>query len=467
LEDRKKAFARNHALADFIASLPGLTVRGAVSNTIKEHIKLLKTEIPYVSFQTPEDFESEIRFIPLGIDEYKKKPSFNNTSRLFFMSPFLSEGHINCLSELGSNNILVSRQESIDALSNEAFGRIAKNCDIYIMSDGTEKPDNEPINEETQNISDDLSGLHAKMYLSEEGWYARILTGSANATTAAFSGKNVEFLTEIIGRRSKFGIDKLLCEDDGKGSFRSLLRKYKRPQNIPPDDVIQKKLEETIEEARSAVINAGLSTSIAQQTGNAKLFDVAITASRKWELNELLIEKSIYPISLQDPFAKDLSCLKDKGNIIFTGMSLSSLTSFYAIRLTAANSGQKASCSFVLNLPTSGIPATRDNTILQSIISDRSRFVRYLLFLLADDPSMFQIEELIARGEGKAETVKTGAMLNLPLFEEMLKAYSRAPEKIKRIKDLIVDIKKSENGGNLFPEGFEELVEVFLGAIKQ
>ncbi len=467
LEDRKKAFARNHPLADFVASLPGLSARGAVSNTIKDHIKLLRAEIPFVRFRAPEDFEDEIRFIPLGIDEYKKKPSFNNTSRLFIMSPFLSEDHIKCLAELGSNNILVSRPESIDALSDEAFTRMAKNCDMYIMSDGTEKPDSEGINEEPKNINEDLSGLHAKMYLSEEGWYAKILSGSANATTAAFNGKNVEFLTEIVGRRSKFGIDSLLCDDDGKASFLSLLRKYKRPQNFPPDDVIQRKLEETIELARRAVINSGLSVFITPQGGNVKLFDVAIAASRKLAFNESLIEKTIYPISLQDSFAKDMSCLKDQERIVFSSVSLPSLTSFYAIRLTAAKGAHKASCAFVLNLPTSGIPDTRDNTILQSIISDQNRFIRYLLFLLADDPSIFQMEEIIARGEGKSDAVKTRAMLNLPLFEEMVKAYSRAPEKIKRIKDLIIDIKKSEDGEKLFPEGFEEMVEVFLGAIKQ
>ena len=56
------------------------------------------------------------------------------------------------------------------------------------MDSAAEKPESE-----FQEWENDFSGLHAKLYILEEGWDARLWTGSANATNAAFSGANVEF----------------------------------------------------------------------------------------------------------------------------------------------------------------------------------------------------------------------------------------------------------------------------------
>ncbi len=54
-----------------------------------------------------------------------------------------------------------------------------------------------------------LSGLHAKLFVSEYHHRARLWTGSANATNAAFGG-NVEFLVELQGARSACGVDAVL-----------------------------------------------------------------------------------------------------------------------------------------------------------------------------------------------------------------------------------------------------------------
>ncbi len=54
-----------------------------------------------------------------------------------------------------------------------------------------------------------LVGLHAKVYVVDEGWNASVFTGSANATHAAFSA-NVEFLTQLRGKRSVCGVEAVL-----------------------------------------------------------------------------------------------------------------------------------------------------------------------------------------------------------------------------------------------------------------
>ena len=44
---------------------------------------------------------------------------------------------------------------------------------------------------EHDSEGDELAGLHAKLFVMDDGWHARIWTGSANATEAAFQ-RNVE-----------------------------------------------------------------------------------------------------------------------------------------------------------------------------------------------------------------------------------------------------------------------------------
>jgi len=48
------------------------------------------------------------------------------------------------------------------------------------------------------------------LFVFDQGWNARLWSGSANATWRAFHG-NVEFLVELRGSRASCGVDKLLA----------------------------------------------------------------------------------------------------------------------------------------------------------------------------------------------------------------------------------------------------------------
>ena len=74
-----------------------------------------------------------------------------------------------------------------------------------------------------------LSGLHTKLFVSEFDHSARLWTGSANATNAAFSG-NVEFLVELQGARSACGVDAVLEGRTGGVKLRDLLETYRAPR---------------------------------------------------------------------------------------------------------------------------------------------------------------------------------------------------------------------------------------------
>ena len=58
-------------------------------------------------------------------------------------------------------------------------------------------------------------------------------------------------------------------------------------------------------------------------------------------------------------------------------------------------------------------------------------------------------------------------MEDMPLFEELLRTYSRDPDKIKRIAKLIEDIRKTEEGQRLLPDAFMRLWQTFQEAARR
>jgi len=140
------------------------------------------------------------------------------------------------------------------------------------------------------------------------------------------------------------------------------------------------------------------------------------------------------------------------------------LTSFFVFRIQARHQGEQNELSFVLNLPTNGLPQEREHHILHAIISDRNAFVRYLLLLLEDDSKLEQ--ELWEADELNYKNTKglPDLDIRMPLFEQILKAYSREPKKIERISKLIDDLKKSDDYSDIFPPQFEVMWSAFQAA---
>jgi len=91
--------------------------------------------------------------------------------------------------------------------------------------------------------------------------------------------------------------------------------------------------------------------------------------------------------------------------------------------------------------------------------------MRYLLFLLAEGDESFIINDRIVKHN--AENMDFGIKLNFqfPLFEELVRAYSRNPEKIERISKLVKDLdSKKDATQKLLPEGFVQMWETFMKA---
>ncbi|MBW2647850.1 MAG: hypothetical protein JRE23_17105, partial [Deltaproteobacteria bacterium] len=122
---RRRAFARNRPLSDFLKSLIEMANK-PISEELKLSILEMAEELRHVDFIPPENIE-DFKFYPLGIQGYRRFPIREEYSRLLVVSPFLSDGLVQRIAKNGSGNVLISRSEELDLLERktlEPYGKI-------------------------------------------------------------------------------------------------------------------------------------------------------------------------------------------------------------------------------------------------------------------------------------------------------------------------------------------------------
>src|SRR5690606_21892398 len=142
--------------------------------------------------------------------------------RLFVISPFVDDKFISELALWNAPMELVSRPECLGELAEASIATFRK---VWVL-DVTAEPEATDTTPELSDVDDAASveedapeqpvsadiplvRLHAKLYVADAGWNSHLWTGSANATLAGFE-RNVEFLVELRGKRSRCGVDAFL-----------------------------------------------------------------------------------------------------------------------------------------------------------------------------------------------------------------------------------------------------------------
>ena len=121
----------------------------------------------------------------------------------------------------------------------------------------------------------------------------------------------------------------------------------------------------------------------------------------------------------------------------------------------------------VMNLPLreGAMPDQRQDRLIARMIADSDGFLRYLLMLLWEDNEA-EIEALgmtrwiFGGGPGR----RRGGVETLPLLEELVRAFSRNPERLDDIEDLIRRLRSTDEGKKIVPDEFLELWDAFEGA---
>lgn len=330
LEDRQKGFAVNRPLADFVKTLPAMAVV-AVPKKVRQSVNMLADEVRRVRFVPPDGFD-EFRFIPSGIPGHRKTTKLDWHKRLLVVSPFLSANFVVEALGRGEKNILISRRDSLDALGGDAFAEVEDLTEIYTMLDEAEYgEDAEPGagDDKAIPINDNLSGLHAKLYVAESGWDAEVISGSANATTSAFRGRNVEFMIGLSGKRSGVGIDETLGDENERSSFWNLLTPYKRPSGPAPKNEDREQAEKVLEKARGFLLETGIRGKVNKD--KAGTFNVSIEAGAPVKLAREITSFRCYPITLRAERARNARPLSAGEPVLFERISPEAVTFFFRL----------------------------------------------------------------------------------------------------------------------------------------
>jgi hypothetical protein len=448
--DRQVGFTRNRPLGDFVAHLSKLAVR-PMAASVAARVQLMQDEVRRVDFEFPSDVEG-IQFWPNGIPGASSRGLGEGADRVLVVSPFICENRLAKLGARGARNVLVSRQDELDRLPTSAYSGF-KEC--YVLSSlASEEPSGE---DQRSAVQDPLSGLHAKIILGEYGWNASLWIGSANATTAAIT-KNVEFMVELQGKRSVLGIDRLLSREKGETSFADLLQTYTPPDAPLEVDPVEERLEQVVREVRTAVAisNWTLAATPTQPNGHAT-YRVLLTRSDSEPLSwGDSVALSLWLVSLRRDSASRQLVSPYKGETDLGELSADGLTALVAFEITAKAEGRELSCRFVLNVPLAGGPPDRREAVLRSLLKDKAKVLRFLLFLLASD---------VAVGEGDLDFFNSGlggpdetvGREETPLLECLVRCLDREPSKLDTIASLITTLRQSEGTRDLLPEGFAEV----------
>jgi hypothetical protein len=402
----------------------------------RAEIERMASEVQRVRFECPDEIE-EIAFWPLWpfVAERCTRP-------LLIMSPFLSPPLLERLTRDRESCFLISRAEQLAALPQDALTRF-KN--IFALSISAE--DAEEDREGAERTA--LAGLHAKVYVEDDGWYARTFVGSANATSSAFE-RNVEFMVELKAKKKDFGIDAFLGAEGSKEGMRALLEHWQPGERtVSEEEVIVQALEAELATLRRLVAEQPLSLRCVS--------DEKATGRYRVELRTA----AAIPKSIRSGWSCWLASQPEEAGAEvervdgvlarFGPIGLSSLSAFLACRLSATRKGITRESRFVLNLPIEGLPEDRLDRLLASQIQDRDRLLRLLLLLLQPDGSATALAEAMLGAEGGGGNQQRASRAT-PLFEAVVRATVDGKERIVEMGRLLEDLMRTEDGRALVPQ---------------
>ena len=478
LTERQRGYWRNKPLADLLLALPGLATR-PTSAQLREDLRRIAYEIRRVDFRPPRPF-SDFRIHHFGLSGGRRWP-FPAAARSLVVSPYLVGSTVERLRREHGLDVLISRPEAFEDVV-RASGKEALPRTCYVLSPGASLDAREPEEEEekegegpngppTDDDQVELAGLHAKLFLFENSGEARLFTGSANATAAAFQ-INVEMLVELVGPTKGCGIASLLgSEDDPKlETLRSLLQEYRPPECPEPPNDTQRALERSVDRLVRTLGAAHL-TATAREVDAGQRWDITLSG----ELPEFPdgVQVRVWPVTLPPETALPIvgptagsSEADGRTDQIatFRGLSFEALTAFFAFEVYAREGEHEARQRFAVTAELVGAPEDRKQRLLRSLLKDRGRVLRLLFLILMDEGADASAFLQAAGGDEQGVQGSFGGWDDTALLEALLRSLSRNPERIDQAAGLIADLRSKPEEEDLLPEGLGEIWEPIWAA---
>jgi hypothetical protein len=450
LLDDGREFPANRPLAAFLTALPTMAqAAGAqLDGRAIRRASRLADEVRRVAWSLPEGFDT-LTFHPIGHDGRPRWP-IADLRRLLVLSPFVGPDALAALrSQVREDMTLVSSFRELDKLAPEALRNVDEVEVFDDAADLLDIPDDADHDggAAAQDRPVELTGLHAKVYVGERGRRAAVYVGSPNATRGAFD-LNVEVLVELEGSRTRHGIDSVRAGLRDAG----LLLPF--PQtSAPAEDDAAHALRRTLERAAHELATGALRARI-EPAGEGRWRPV-LELDRPLSLGDLTVHAR--------PLAEAMLRLVDLRATpccVFQPTGLSSISAFFALRISGRASDGEHHLDVTLRLPLEGAPDGRIEAVTAELLGDRERLLRFLLLLLSDggdtDRLLDELDELM--GESGSADSRGELAAGLPLLEPMLRALHRAPERLDEIGRLLRDVRAAGGASpDLLPPELEQL----------
>ena len=438
LKSRRRV-AASRPLGDFLLALPQLCT-GGVAAEVMEHIQELADQVSRTAFPAPDGFESPVEFHALGLQRRRRswRPPTRGY-RTLAVAPFVNQTGLDVVGKLGGNDrTLVSRREELDKLPDDV---LAEWKDVYVLADTAQGESEEIPADHTERVEggiDRTSRLHAKLIAVEHGWNVTWYVGSANLTSAAFGGDNVELMASVTGKKGRkggasgCGIDRFL-----EGGFGNLCVEYQRIQ-LETEDARVTDARNCLEAVQSDLFNADLRVKCDSADD---LWRLTIDGTSVQTAPDIKVVA--WPVSVSESLARGI---EDGLN---WRLPVACLTAFIAFRLSINVRGVE-DIRMALRLPVEGVPEDRIYQVLRNLLDSPGKFLRFLKALLGGlDAVLDWAKE--GREQDVSGTWDTGWSGD-SLLEDLVRAASRDPARLDPVRRLIDDLRKTEEGRRIVPD---------------
>jgi len=241
----------------------------------RQGVAKIADELRRVRFTWPEGFdEDECRFWAAGLDGKAIAPFGERLDKALIVSP-LSQTRL-CVSSW------TKPKRPIWSLA----GRVYKNCHKRLCNVAQVSAywhRNLPTNLMTMRLR--LNAVKFWMVCTQNSLSSIAvgtlvyLAASFNATVHALR-HNVEFMVELVGKKSQFGVDQFLRQVKGEATFADLLKEYDRTAPRVPADATAQQLDDLIQATKRTLAAAGPRL-VVTATGETESFDMSMEWTRE------------------------------------------------------------------------------------------------------------------------------------------------------------------------------------------
>jgi len=424
------------------------------------------TDLLKVKFDLPEKFDA-FKFIPIGITNFEtEKTYFNpitaakaNWDEMLIVSPFIDKTTLNSIYEATKKTpYLLSTKEELDSVDEE----ILNLSDCWQFN--TYFEDAEFNHEFEDGVTEPLpQNLHAKLFVAMQNRTPFWFLGSANCTAPA-QGRNIEFMVELkagngAGLKTK-DIFKALTDPE-KSEGITLFTPYTYESRSFAEE--QKNIELDIRKIKYDLTKLPIKgTAELIENGTAYNLSIQIDATGLTLPNGFEVKVKPLPENQKE----GLNIKPEIINIIdnFGGYAETILSIFLVFEI---EKDDHVHSQFLMPMEIE-LPSSRLNKIFSAIIDSREKFLKYLTFLLTGEETDLISNANVKKSNAASNITDVSGFAGTPIYEKLLIASSRFPDKLKSIDNLIQRLKEetTELDEPIITAEFEGFWNIFQTFIK-